>query len=492
MNVNDEECAQKETCHEGDACHQEECCPLKDSRTQKLRGYMLLVGVFAVVLVAAAWYKGKVTVPSSTTPQPLLKVNNLLPQSQNYAANIPYMGQNVMALPVARNTFTDVVELAEPFVVNISAIRLTTMEKDQPLQNVFKFVFPFSGVGFESLGSGVVITQDGYILTNYHAIEGADIIYVSVVTGKETTLHQAEVIQLAERLDLALIKIEPPVPLRPAILSKERQLWIGQDVMAFGRPMSLEATVSKGIVSGLDKSITIDNITHRKLIQTDASVNLENSGGPLVDMRGYVVGINTAIQAPNGEFDGAGFAVPSKHAVEFVEAFVALPDRVPNLNQHVQAVTVAAVNAMPIVEGTANTHDDRGPCFQCHQILPQNAAFNQFSAPQPQPAPNGTNVAFTSPQPSTLWLGTELTPVSQALKDGNAGVSGGVFLSSVAAGSNLDNAGLRAGDIIFRVDGKTMDSPNDLYDFTRNKQGTARVSVIREGTRRNVYVELTP
>ncbi|MGK5094573.1 trypsin-like peptidase domain-containing protein [Deltaproteobacteria bacterium TL4] len=437
-----------------------------------------------------------------TTPVPGLPRND--------GNNAPLPGNVNQQDSSAPTPATMVAEFAKQTVVNISAVQLITpLTANQPAQTGVKFASPFSGKSIESIGSGIILTPDGYILTNYHVVEKATEIYVSVFVPNGVTRHHAEVIQLAERLDLALIKIEPNALLIPAALSTEnRIIRVGEEVLAIGSPFGLEQSVSKGIISGLDKSITIDGITHKRLIQTDAAINRGNSGGPLVDMMGYVVGINTAIYTPTAAFSGVGFAVPSTQALEFVGDVIPLPNVQPNLNAHVRAFGIAALNAPPIVSGAVRIHEDRGPCETCHQIMPftaappaggQKAAFivpkTPTNAPQFAMSPyfqaQGAPIAFNPPGSSLDWIGAELQNMTEVLsKAFNSDITGGIFLSNVRPDSIADQGGLQAGDIVFRVEGKKLSTTEDLLNFTQGMEGTARVSVIRDGVKQDVYVEL--
>jgi serine protease Do len=154
-----------------------------------------------------------------------------------------------------------------------------------------------------SLGSGFIIDREGHIVTNNHVIEGADEITVKLANGKEFT---AELVGRDPNTDLALIKIAPSKDLKPLQMGKSEELTVGTWVMAIGSPFGLEQTVTVGIVSA--KGRIIGSGPYDDFIQTDASINPGNSGGPLLNLRGEVVGINTAIVARG---QGIGFAIPS-------------------------------------------------------------------------------------------------------------------------------------------------------------------------------------
>ena len=156
-----------------------------------------------------------------------------------------------------------------------------------------------------SLGSGVITSSDGYILTNNHVIENADEINVRLANHKE---YVATVIGTDTVTDLALIKIDPKSSLRYAKLGNSQKLRVGDWVVAIGNPFGFEQTVTAGIVSG--KGRNIGGGSYENFIQTDASINPGNSGGPLFNMAGEMIGLNTAIYSRSGGNIGIGFAIP--------------------------------------------------------------------------------------------------------------------------------------------------------------------------------------
>ena len=159
-------------------------------------------------------------------------------------------------------------------------------------------------VGF---GSGVIISKDGYIVTNNHVIEGADIISVKLNDGRE---FQGRIIGTDPSTDLALVKIEgkdlPTIP-----VGDSDQLKIGEWVLAVGNPFNMTSTVTAGIVSAKARSLGVYNNGVESFIQTDAAINQGNSGGALVNARGELVGINSVLYSPTGSYSGYGFAIPT-------------------------------------------------------------------------------------------------------------------------------------------------------------------------------------
>jgi len=199
---------------------------------------------------------------------------------------------------------TAVVATARESVVTITADGLSS---NGP------FSVPSSGVG-----SGVVLTSTGYILTNRHVVEGSQSLTVALPDGRELP---ASVARISDTTDLALIKVDA-TGLAAASIGDSGALQVGQTAIAIGSPLgTYTETVTRGIVSGLDREITVTNeITRRQttlkgLIQTDAAINPGNSGGPLLDAAGKVIGINTAVAT---SAEGLGFAIPIAAAGDLI------------------------------------------------------------------------------------------------------------------------------------------------------------------------------
>jgi S1-C subfamily serine protease len=173
----------------------------------------------------------------------------------------------------------------------------------------YGYDFFFRPIPQEGTGSGFVYDTDGHIVTNYHVIEGADELFVTL--ADETTVP-ATVAGADPSNDLAVLRIETPAePLRPVPLGESDTLQVGQFVIAIGNPFGLERTLTVGVVSALGRVIeSPDDRFIGEIIQTDAAINPGNSGGPLLDLSGRLIGVNTAIFSPSQASAGIGFAVP--------------------------------------------------------------------------------------------------------------------------------------------------------------------------------------
>ena len=228
---------------------------------------------------------------------------------------------SLAALDAARPpSFAAIAKRTMPVVVNISTTsqRSPRSASNDPIEEFFNRFFGEAAPrenNQRSLGSGIMISKDGEILTNYHVVRNADVIKVKLA---DQTEHEARLIGKDGRTDLALIKVRKTTGSLPfAKLGLSSQLDVGDWVMAIGNPFGLEHTVTAGIVSA--KGRVIGAGPYDNFIQTDASINPGNSGGPLINAAGEVVGVNSAIFSQSGGNVGIGFAIPIDLARKVVE-----------------------------------------------------------------------------------------------------------------------------------------------------------------------------
>ncbi|MGA2865372.1 MAG: DegQ family serine endoprotease [Verrucomicrobiota bacterium] len=218
----------------------------------------------------------------------------------------------------AGSSFAPVVKKVAPSVVNIYS---TTTVRERAIPNPFlndPFWGRFFGEHFglpsqprsyreQSLGSGVIVSTDGYILTASHVVAGADSVKVALATGEKA--FDAKVIGTDPPTDIAVLKIEARSPLHPITIADSDKLEVGDMVLAVGNPFAVGQTVTLGIISALERG-GLGISGYENFIQTDAAINPGNSGGALVDAQGRLVGINAAIATRTGGYQGVGFAVP--------------------------------------------------------------------------------------------------------------------------------------------------------------------------------------
>jgi Do/DeqQ family serine protease len=219
--------------------------------------------------------------------------------------------------------FVTVAEKVRPAVVNIGTVQVSRSRRpsvvpgpgtDDPFfKDFFDQFFGRRGQGPREefrqpgLGSGVIIDKRGFVLTNFHVIRGADSVTVKLPSNQE---FQGRIVGTDTKTDLAIIRFQPEGDLRVATLGDSDRLRVGEWAIAIGNPFGLDQTVTVGVISATGRS-EVGIATYENFIQTDASINPGNSGGPLVNLRGEVIGINTAIVATG---QGIGFAIPANMA----------------------------------------------------------------------------------------------------------------------------------------------------------------------------------
>ena len=325
--------------------------------------------------------------------------------------------------------FTDLVERQGPAVVNISttqggarsplAQQMPNVPEDDPFFEFFRRFAPNTpGQPRESqsLGSGFVITADGYIMTNAHVVQSADEITVRLTDKRE---FKAKVIGSDRRTDVALIKIDA-TGLPVVKFGDPAKLKVGEWVVAIGSPFGFDNTVTKGIVSAKGRSLPQENFV--PFIQTDVAVNPGNSGGPLFNMRGEVVGINSQIYSRTGGFMGLSFAIPIDVANDIAQQL------------------------------------------------------------------------RTSGKITRGRIGVVIQPVTKELADGfGLTKPQGALVNSVEKGGPADKAGIEAGDVILRFDGKPITASEDLPRIVGGTRPGSKVTaqLWRNKAARDVQVTVT-
>ena len=227
--------------------------------------------------------------------------------------NLKTQGQNTNYnyLNVQRPDF---VEIAKKSINTVVHVKSSSSGSDYSIED---FIFGRSDRGPQiGSGSGVIISSDGYVVTNHHVIETAE--NIQITTNNNQT-YKAKVIGSDEQNDIALLKIETDDELPYAVFGDSDSTQIGEWVLAVGNPFNLTSTVTAGIISAKSRNLDPTGRTTQSYIQTDAAVNPGNSGGALINDKGELIGINTAIQTQTGSYVGYSFAVPSNIAKKVIE-----------------------------------------------------------------------------------------------------------------------------------------------------------------------------
>ena len=272
----------------------------------------------AITILLAVWFVLTTLKPGWTSGT---KVSSLVDQvTLREAPESPSQSLN-------SGSFADAAKASSPAVVNIFTSKVAnkniSQKKGAPNQNEpwFRFFFGDQAPHEEpssSLGSGVIVSPQGIILTNHHVIEGADEIEVAFADGRK---RNAKLIGSDPETDIAVLKIDATDLPSPITLGKMESVQVGDVVLAIGNPFGVGQTVTSGIVSALGRNQLGIN-TFENFIQTDAAINPGNSGGALVDTKGNLIGINTAIYSRSGGNMGIGFAIPINTAKQVMESIL--------------------------------------------------------------------------------------------------------------------------------------------------------------------------
>ncbi|MDH5641572.1 MAG: Do family serine endopeptidase, partial [Nitrospira sp.] len=377
------------------------------------------------------------------------------------------------------------------------------------------------------LGSGVIVRSDGYIITNNHVVEGADELMVSL-PDKRT--FKAKVIGADPKTDVAVIKIEAAnLPVLP--WGDASQLQVGEMVLAVGNPFGLSQTVTMGIISAVGRA-NMGIVDYEDFIQTDAAINPGNSGGALVNLKGELIGINSAIFTQSGGYMGIGFAIPSNMANSVMQSLlkhgkvvrgwigVSIQEITPDLAKEfgTTGTTGALVTDVMDDSPASKAKLERGDIITAYN----NTAIRDpghFRSLVAETAPGATVTISIFREKTTQdikvtigELPKELTKTSsrnaesgkgehalagvtvenltnQTGKFGRSKVRGGVVVSDIASESLAEQAGLRIGDIIHEINRKPV---KDIREFERlTRQLTSKTPVLLLMTRGNTTIFLS-
>ncbi|XHN81769.1 Periplasmic pH-dependent serine endoprotease DegQ [Lonepinella sp. MS14435] len=244
----------------------------------------------------------------------------------------PIMSMAELPNEVVGTTLPSLAPMLEKVLPAVVSINVEGKEKNtvgnQDIPEEFRFFFGDDFFGnrnssprqFRGMGSGVIINAEkGYVLTNNHVINNADKITITLQDGREL---KGKVVGADKQSDVALVQVENPKNLTEISIADSDKLRVGDFTIAVGNPFGLGQTVTSGIVSALGRSTGSDSGTYENYIQTDAAVNRGNSGGPLINLKGELIGINTAIISPSGGNAGIAFAIPSNMANNLVQQII--------------------------------------------------------------------------------------------------------------------------------------------------------------------------
>jgi serine protease Do len=427
------------------------------------------------------------------------------------------------ALLRAADDFSQVAEHADAWVVNIS----TTQYIRQRIGSFWEEFYgydPFGGNGTrtlkrQSLGSGFILTADGEILTNAHVVAGADEVMVRLKDGTEA---KAQVLGQDNNVDLALIKIHTDKPLAPATLGDSDKVRVGQWAIAIGNPFGFDHSLTVGVISAKERTNIFQGegaAKYQNYLQTDASINHGNSGGPLCDIHGDVIGMNTAISTPNDGSIGIGFAIP----INFIKR--SIPDLrrlgkvvAPKLGFFTQDLDERLANALKlerpqgvlvtdVAEGgpAALAGLKRGDVIlamnnkdtptsadlrtRIYEAQPGSALSLQIWRDGQSKTLTMTPAQLTATATPRLWHGltvVENNP-TEASQRGLA-VAQGVIVTSVASNSTADRIGMQPGDVLVELDQKRINGMDGWITLTQQAAEDQDAVVLLMRNRQSAYV----
>ncbi|MBT4127150.1 MAG: Do family serine endopeptidase [Nitrospina sp.] len=427
-----------------------------------------------------------------------------------------------------RTPIVKAVERVGASVVNINteevapAVRNPFRDSRNPFfDHFFKEFFPSRDNNRRSLGSGVIIHPEGYILTNEHVVSKATIIKVTLIDKRE---FDARLVGADIKSDLAVIKIETNENLPHISLGRSDDLMIGETVIAIGNPFGLQHTVTTGIISALHRSIKGGgNRVYRGFIQLDASINPGNSGGPLLNIEGSLIGINTAIFK---QAEGIGFAIPINKAKRIINDLIRYGKvRRGWLGVSVQSITkemlsffnierVRGVVVTRIMERSpgARAGLKRGDVILSLENIEVNDKTDYSERVSTYPLGNTINMGIlrggkvesvslkVSLLPASrvadyvkIWLGFTVNKIQQSLvRRYRLVTSQGVVVTSVTPNSVSDKIGVQSGDIIRQVNQVKIENEKDFRAAMVEVAGRDSVLILVQRGQNGYYVTLEP
>lgn len=418
-----------------------------------------------------------------------------------------------------QSPFIKAVEQVIPAVVNISAekvVKLSSVgvfpEFREPFGEFFREFFrelPIPEKNIRSLGSGVVVRADGYIVTNNHVIASYKNIVVTLADGTVFKGNDVTVVGRDPQTDLAVLKINTGSPLTAIKYADPASIKVGDWAIAVGNPFGLQGTVTVGVISAVGRSgiPLAEGPTRQDFIQTDAAINPGNSGGALINIRGELIGINTALSSPVGVNVGVGFAVPVSYVKSVVEQLIAHGKVIRGyLGIRPQAITEAIRRALKLNDTTGvlisevvtNTPAEKAGLQPGDVIVEVNGegvrgveSFrkriaeikpgNEVSltivrngnriilkvALAEFPEETTENVPTIKEKREKTWLGLRLAELSPDERVEVNGERGGVKVIGVDKDSPADNAGIEAGDVILKVGDRTIRTVDDFFSLMK-------------------------
>ncbi len=430
----------------------------------------------------------------------------------------PMIGQAEIPAVVEGQQVPSLAPMLEKVLPSVVSISIEGKQKgnsaqmDDDIPEEFKFFFgpdmfdrDRAPRNFKGIGSGAIINAEkGYVLTNNHVIKDADKITVQLQDGRE---FKAKVIGTDEMSDVALIQIEKPKNLTALKIADSDKLRVGDFTVAIGNPFGLGQTVTSGIVSALGRSMGSERGMYENYIQTDAAVNRGNSGGPLINLNGELIGINTAIISPSGGNAGIAFAIPSNMANNLVQQILEFGEvrrgmlgiKGGELNADLaQAFDIEAKKGAFVSEVIPGSAADKAGLKAGDVITAMNGqAVSSFAEMRAKIATSGagkeieltylrdgksnnTKVILQSGE-QTQTSASNLLPTLEGAELNNYDEKGvkGVSISKIKPNSLAEQRGLKSGDVIIGINRQKIENLGQLRKVLASKPSAVALNIIR-------------
>lgn len=458
----------------------------------------------------------------------ILPVNNEAVASQQQLSIISETGESRIA---------DIAEQTINGVVNISSTKVTQTKNQQFMHPFFNdpffrdfFGHRFYGIPREkrerSLGSGVIVSADGLVLTNSHVVENAEEIVVTLADKRE---FEASIVGTDPKSDLAVIRLEGDlIDLEPVPIGNSSKLRLGDIVLAIGNPFGLEHTVTMGIVSAKGRA-NVGITDYEDFIQTDAAINPGNSGGAMLNLQGQLVGINTAILSRSGGYQGIGFAIPSNMAKAIMESLIKygkvvrgwLGVSTQDLNQDLaEAMDLKDTNGVLVTDIIEDSPADKAGIERGDVILKINgdemtsigrlrntiaalgAGSNVEILVSRDDTEKNINVTLdklpddfggqaTLDKKDGVLGGLTVSPLNDLVREKfeiKQEIKSGLVITKVEQGSPAERIGLVPGDVILEINRQEVKTAEQFAEQYRRSEGTILLLMNRKGS--NYYVTL--
>ena len=388
---------------------------------------------------------------------------------------------------------------------------------------------------YARIGSGVIIDPRGYTLSSLHVVEGASSLKATVYGPAGAIEYPLRIVKADKTSDLVLLRILGDGPFAHASLGDSNSTRTGDVVISIGSPFGFEQSVTSGIISSRNRTLNVGGMVYENLIQTDSSINKGSSGGPLLNSKGDVIGINTAIYSTSGTFAGISFAVPINRSLDLLGGVIDFQNEPPPIAKGQLAAwgkmgkQIGNAYRFPDGQTLIPPHNYRGTCTDCHpQFLNPGFDPNNFGTGRgsvlPVPPGQGTNQVWGQRRylgpgqgggqvpypgaglrrnigpwcpvagPNNISLGMTVSDVDDVIANQNKMMRpGGVFVISLIPGTPADAAGLQRGDVILRVDGRKIQDSASFAKILKTKGGSSiDLVILRFGVRKTVNIKMAP